>query len=138
MADYNNQTAELVAEISEVDRKFRRACKQVVILNSQITDLKLRYDRAASNQQRKWRCAIRLRLATIEGARNMFYEYASRKCEELEELNERLMECSDVDTDSESEMEYWRRPLVNITILALVRAKKSSRKRNQQSLSHCP
>ncbi len=108
MAVYNKKYSELVAEISEVDCKFRRACKQVMMLNSQITDLKLRYDRAASNQQRKWRCAIRLRLATIEGARNMFYEYASRKCEELEELTDELhlMECSDPDTDSGSDMEY--------------------------------
>ena len=109
MADYDNQTAELVAEMTEVDRKFRLACKQVVILNSQITDLKLRYERAATKQQRKWRCAIRLRLATIEGARNMFYEYASRKCEELEELNDRLVEYadnSDVEMESDSGSEY--------------------------------
>ena len=112
MDHYKTQRAELVAEMTELDRKFRRACKQVVILNGQITDLKMRYDRAASNQQRKWRCAIRLRLATIEGARNMFYEYASRKCEEIEELQDRLLECSDVDTDSESDMEYWRKQLV--------------------------
>ena len=82
----------LVNRIGGIDRKFRRACAQIVLLNNEIEALQTRYNRAMKTNRRSFRYSIRLRLATLEGIRNMFYEYASRMADELEELQERVVE----------------------------------------------
>ena len=82
---------EILAQIRVLDQQFSLACKQVKILNSHIEDAKLRYDRARRDAQRGFRSSLRLRMASIEGVRNMMYEYASRKCEEIEDLQSQLM-----------------------------------------------
>ena len=81
----------LVDRIGGIDRKFRRACAQIVLLNNEIEALQTRYNRAMKRNRRSFRYSVRLRLATLEGIRNMFYEYASRMADELEELQERVV-----------------------------------------------
>lgn len=81
----------LVLRIGGIDRKFRKACSQIVLLNNEIEALQARYNRTMKNNRRSFRYSIRLRLATLEGIRNMFYEYASRMADELEELQERVV-----------------------------------------------
>ena len=119
MAPYNKSSGhvDLVAKVKTLDAKFRRACHLVVIMNNQIKELKTRYDRAAARNQRRFRCALRLRLATIEGVRNMFYEYASEKCGEIEDIQDKLLEESEVsgleseeiqsESEDEMEVESW-------------------------------
>ena len=103
MAPYNKSSGhvDLVAKVKTLDAKFRRACHLVVIMNNQIKQLKTRYDRAAARNQRRFRCALRLRLATIEGVRNMFYEYASEKCGEIEDIQDQLLESESSGLESE-------------------------------------
>ena len=84
-------TQDLINQIRQEDRKFRRACQQVAILNNQLTDLKQRYERAARMDRKSFRCSARLRVASMEGVRNMMYQYAEAKCEEIEELQDQLM-----------------------------------------------
>ena len=69
--------------------------------------LKVRYDRAKADGRRSFRYGWRLQLATYEGVRNMFYEYAAQRCDEMEGLQEQLraqtgMEYEDF-SDSEDE-----------------------------------
>lgn len=52
----------------------------------------MRYDKARQDNRRSYRYTLRLRLASYEGVRNMFYEYASRQADELEELQQELLE----------------------------------------------
>ena len=84
-------TCALVNQIRQKDRKFRRACQQVELLNIQLTDLKQRYKRAARVDRKSFRCSVRLRLASMEGVRNMMYKYAEVQCEEIEKLQDQLM-----------------------------------------------
>ena len=77
---------DLVDNISLTGRKFRRACKQIILLNQHISDLKHRYNRAAKMQRKSFRCSLRLRMATYEGVRNMIYEYATRCLEDIERM----------------------------------------------------
>lgn len=86
----DDTTSMLVSQIRLADRKFRRACSQVILLNNKIQMLKVRYDRAKSDGRRSFRYGWRLQLATYEGVRNMFYEYAAQRCDEMEQLQDKL------------------------------------------------
>ena len=46
----------------------------------------MRYDKARQDNRRSYRYTLRLRLASFEGVRNMFYQYASLQAGELEAL----------------------------------------------------
>ena len=106
-SDMTSSTEDLTSEIRQLDRKFRRACDQILLLNNQIEDLQTRYDRAMKANRRSFRYSLRLRLATLEGVRNMFYEYASRCADELEELQNQLIEAGEdpdeLETDDDND-----------------------------------
>ena len=97
----------LLARFHAQDGKFRRACKQIRLLNRRLEDKQIRYDRAYSQNMRSARYTFRLQLATMEGMRNMFYEYASRLADELEELQDQLISAGLVGDDPESDEEMW-------------------------------
>ena len=97
----------LLARFHAQDGKFRRACKQIRLLNRRLEDKQIRYDRAYSRNMRSARYTLRLQLATMEGMRNMFYEYASLVADELEEIQDQLISAGLVRDDSESEEELW-------------------------------
>lgn len=96
-------TADISGKIRELNSMFHKACNQIILLNNQIDALQSRYDGAVKANKRAFRYSLRLRLAVLEGVRNMFYEYASRKADELEELQHRQVRDSTLDNDSSDE-----------------------------------
>ena len=68
----------LQMEILTMDAKFKRACEQVLLINTYIQSLQCRYDRASKNELRTYREFLRLRICTAEGIRNVFYQYATQ------------------------------------------------------------
>lgn len=88
-----------------LDKKFRRACKQIMLLNQCIEDKQTRYNRAHRNNQRSWRYTLRLQLATLEGMRNMFYEYAHKRADELEALQDAMVEAGML-SETEEDLEW--------------------------------
>ncbi len=100
---------ELLNTFHAEDRKFRLACRQIRLLNHRIEDTQLRYDRAHSADRRSFRYTLRLQLATLEGMRNMFYEYACQRADDLEEMQERLISLGLVTdgSDEDEEEEEW-------------------------------
>ena len=103
MAEKNNNNINLVYASTlqdyqhEVDRylllqtKFRKACQQVVLLNNRVLDAQARYDRAFSENSRSFHYTLRLKLVTLEGVRNMVYEYARLRADQLDALREKLI-----------------------------------------------
>ncbi|WAQ94702.1 hypothetical protein MAR_007173 [Mya arenaria] len=80
------QTAALV----DAERKFKRACAQVNLLNAQLEEMQTRYQRAKDDGFRSFRYNLRLKLACNEGVRNMYYEYAYAQAEIVVELRRQL------------------------------------------------
>lgn len=76
--------------IVQKDSKFQKACAQVLLLNNLVQDLQTRYDRAVQDSRRQYRYTLRLRLCTVEGLRNMYYEYACQSADEIEALEDTL------------------------------------------------
>ena len=82
-----------------MDSKFKWACQQLVLLNNQIRETQTKYDRAVRANRRSYRYHHRLRLVTLEGVRNMFWEYATARADRLDEMQDRLMEEFQIDWD---------------------------------------
>jgi hypothetical protein len=80
-----------IEHYNQLQRKFRKACSQVILLNNRIQDAQTRYDRAVGQRRKSFRYVGRLHLVTLEGVRNMIYEYASRAADELDALQDKLV-----------------------------------------------
>ena len=88
---------------SAMEVKFERACSQLTILNSKIAETQLRYDRAASVNRRSFRYSLRIQLVELEGVRNMYYQYARAKAEQLDLMKQQIIQT--LSEDSEEEMD---------------------------------
>ena len=97
---------QLFAELNDTETRFKRACEQVVLLNDKLEGLQRRYDKARQENNRTFRYNLRLKMASVEGVRNAYYEYACEKAEKIAELRYYASaDSSNADTDDES-MEY--------------------------------
>ena len=98
----------LTAKFSALHRaqtKFRKACIQLTLLNKQLADVKERYQQAKEDNFRCFRYNLRLKLAVIEGLRNMYYDYAYMKAKDVVKLRHDLfgetVKIADSETDEE-------------------------------------
>ncbi len=80
----------LVTRFMSVNGKLRKAWQQVKFLNDRIFDLKTRYDRACNGSNTKFSAALRLQMSGLKDVLNMYYEYANRKCDEMENIADKL------------------------------------------------
>ena len=55
-------------------------------LNRRLDEMAKRYDKASRENHRSFRYSLRLRMAVTEGVRNMYYEYAANKADEITNL----------------------------------------------------
>lgn len=92
-----------VVSFRVLDAKFRRACHHIRVLNRRIEDVQVRYDRAFASGQRSFRYTHRLKLATLEGMRNMYYEYACLRADELEQMQDVLVRQGFISDGQDSE-----------------------------------
>ena len=95
----------LNAELYQTENRFRRACQQIIVLNSRLEELQLRYDQARLDNHKSFRYNLRLKMATVEGVRNSYYEYACCKAETVEELKLRVAVDSTESESDDEEME---------------------------------
>ena len=102
----------LQVQVLQMDAKFQKACEQVLVLNNMLKELQIRYDRAARDNLRTYRYALRLRLCTVEGLRNTLYDYVTQKADDIEQMEEEMRKMGaepviiyDVVSDTESNME---------------------------------
>lgn len=97
--------AQMIQEMRQMDKRFKLVCRQLVLMNNQIAEVKKRYERAVANNRRSFRYQHRLRLVTLEGVRNMFWEYAQDRADRLDDMQDKLMEDYDIDWDDVAEEE---------------------------------
>ena len=58
--------------LNVAERRFKKACDQIVLLNQRLGEVQKRYKMAKRTNNRSFRYNLRLKLAVIEGARNMY------------------------------------------------------------------
>ena len=79
-------SSDLQTRLTEAEKSFKKACEQIVQLNRRLDEMAKRYDRASRENHRSFRYSHRLRMAVTEGVRNMYYEYAANKADEITNL----------------------------------------------------
>ena len=107
-------TKEQIYKIRDLNKKFRLSCTQLIHINNLIEETEVRYNRSQQVNHRSYRYILRLKLCSLEGVRNMFYEYAHAKADELEKMqldlynktgiawSDALAEESDAEEDEDS------------------------------------
>ena len=106
-----------IYRIRDLNKKFRLSCTQLIHINSLIEDVETRYNRSQAENRRSYRYISRLKLCSLEGVRNMFYEYAYAQADRLEDMqldlfngtgiawNEVLAQDSDIEAEESEDME---------------------------------
>ena len=77
-------------KLQEHERHLVRSCEQIILLNDKIRGLTKRYESAKAECFRSFRYNLRVRLAVVEGVRNVFYEYARDMAEDIADLRREL------------------------------------------------
>ena len=85
------RTARSLSDLKLLNRKFRICCKQVVLLNNEIEHLQQRIEVATKQHSRSFLYMTKLKLATVEGIRNSFFDYACDRATELDALHNQLV-----------------------------------------------
>ena len=72
-------------------RKFNRARNQMDLLDWRIKDTKIRCDRAVKNRNNRFRYTLQQRLKVLTGVKTMYYMYASKMADEMDEMNQGML-----------------------------------------------
>ena len=97
---------QLYAVLNETETRFKRACEQVVLLNDKLEGLQRRYDKAVQENHRSFRYNLRLKMASVEGVRNAYYEYACEKAERIAELRYYVSAMDHYHSEDEDSMDF--------------------------------
>ena len=85
---------EALWNIRHINRKYRIASSQVMLLDNQIRDVEQRILRCQSYEQMSTGYTLSLRLLTLENLRKMFFIYAGYQAELLETLQTEFVDLS--------------------------------------------
>ena len=76
--------------LTRTEWRFRKACDQLVHLNLQLSEIQKRHKDAKDRNVKPLLYTLCLRLAVIEGVRNMYYEYVYCKANEIADMRQQL------------------------------------------------
>ena len=89
-----------------IEKKFLLCCQQIVLVDQKLDSLQVRYKRVNKNNDRSARYSIRLQIATMEGMRNIYYQYAKFKGLEIAEKRRELFD-EEADVQDYVEIPDW-------------------------------
>ncbi|KAK6180567.1 hypothetical protein SNE40_012698 [Patella caerulea] len=99
-------SSDVQTRLMDAERFFRRACEQIVQLNRRLDEMAKRYDKASRENHRSFRYSLRLRMAVTEGVRNMYYEYAANKADEITNLRCQALHDSEMGSSEEDNSDF--------------------------------
>ena len=71
-------------------RKFRRACEQIVYLNSKLSGMQARYDVAREKNLCTFWYSFHLQLVVIEGTKKVYHDYALLQAKRIRSLQMKI------------------------------------------------
>ena len=105
---YKQRTTRSLSDLKTLNRKFRICCKQVILLNNEIEHLQQRIDTATKYHSHSFLYMTKLKLASVEGIRNVFFDYACDRATELDGLHNQLVSEGVIGEDMElQDLEDW-------------------------------
>jgi len=81
---------QLYVKLTDAEKKTQVACQQMLLLSDQLDSLKIRYEKAVTANVRCFRYPLRMKIVTVEGVINMYYQYTVEKQKEVEVLRFQL------------------------------------------------
>ncbi|KAL4240064.1 hypothetical protein ACF0H5_000858 [Mactra antiquata] len=81
---------DMYAQLYESQKRFQRACNQIVHLNGKLEDLHKRYSKARTADDKCFRYNIRMRILIVEGMVKKYCDYAYMKKNEVFDLRFKL------------------------------------------------
>ena len=93
-------------KLTSMEKRFLLCCQQIALVDQQLDALQIRYIRASQNLNRSRRYSLRLQIATVEGVRNIYYQYAKIKGAEIAKMRRHLFD-EDVDVHDYVEIPDW-------------------------------
>lgn len=81
---------ETYAQLYDCQRRFSRACDQILLLNTRLHGLRKRYLSARSSDYKTFRFPLRMRILVVEGMVKRYYHYADMKRSEILDLHIQL------------------------------------------------
>ena len=81
---------EMYAKLHDCQRRFNKACDQILLLNTRLHGLRKRYKSARSSNCKTFRFPLRMRMMVAEGLVKRYYHYADMKRSEILELRDEL------------------------------------------------
>ena len=94
---------EIYAQLYESQRRFSRACDQILLLSSRLQGLRKRYLSAGSSDYKTFRFPLRMRILVAEGLVKRYYHYADMKRSEILHLRCELNK-ADISDTNENEL----------------------------------
>lgn len=88
--DEKMEILNMYTDLQETERRLRKSCNQILLMNTKLMDLKSRYSKAVQNDQKSFRCVLRTKIVTLEGMINMYYEYTLQKQYKAKDLRREL------------------------------------------------
>ena len=95
------KTFELYAKLHDSQRRFNRACDQILLLNTRLRGLRKRYKSARSSDSKTFRFPLRMHMMAVEGLIKTYYHYADVKRNEILECRAELSKQLDIDENEE-------------------------------------
>lgn len=92
---------EMYAQLYDCQRRFSRACDQILLLNARLQGLRKRYLSARSSDYKTFRFPLRMRILVAEGLVKRYYHYADMKRSEILDLRCKLNTVGDSDGDND-------------------------------------
>lgn len=80
----------MYAQVYESQRRFQRACDQLMLLNDRMKALRDKYSAARAENQKLFRYKLRMRIMVLEGFMAAYYNYACLKKNEVLDLRFKL------------------------------------------------
>ena len=95
------KTIEMYAKLHDNQRRFNRACDQILLLNTRLRGLRKRYNSAKTSNSKTFRFPLRMRMMVVEGLVKTYYHYADMKRTEILECRAELTKIGNSENEDE-------------------------------------
>lgn len=93
-------------QLASIEKRFLLCCQQITLVDQKLDALQARYTRANQQNNKSARYSLRLQIATMEGIRNIYYQYAKAKGLQIAAIRRGLYD-EDVDVHDFVEIPDW-------------------------------
>ena len=100
------KTFEMYAKLHDSQRRFNRACDQILLLNTRLRGLRKRYNSAKTSDSKTFRFPLRMRMMVVEGLVKTYDHYADMKRTEILECRAELTKIDNSENEDEVLMDH--------------------------------